>query len=74
MFAWLFVIEFVVLMILLTILMTYLFKKKKIVNQGASTPNFRSGVCILFLIVLIFSLSFPLRIMNDFLTMSKVYG
>ena len=65
-FAYLFVIEFVALLILLSFLTYKLMKKKRVMHRGESTPNFRSGVCILITIVVIFSLSFPLRILNDF--------
>ena len=69
-FASVFILEFTVLLILLSILTNRLMTKKRVFHHGASTPNFRSGVCILILIVLIFSLSFPLRILNDFFFIS----
>jgi len=65
-FATLFVTEFVILTTLIGFLTCFLIKKKRIIHKGASTPNFRSGICILVTIVLIFNLSYPFRVLNDY--------
>jgi len=69
-FASAFFVEFIVLIILLGLLTWFLVVKKRVVHQGASTPNFRNGVCTLVIIVLIFTLSFPFRILNDLLVIN----
>ena len=65
-FASMFMAEFALLMLSLAILTACLVKKKRKVHHGVSASNFRFSMCILVTIVLIFSLSFPFRVLNDF--------
>ena len=65
-FACSFIIEFVTLTALVGILSYCLTKKKRVIHKGASRSNFKKGMCILVTILLIFSFSYLLRVLNDF--------
>ena len=65
-FASSFIIEFLSLTILVVVLTYYLSKKKRVIHKGTSSSNFKRGICILVTILLIFSSSYLLRVLNDF--------
>ncbi len=65
-FACSFIIEFVTLTALVGLLTYFLSKKKRVIHKGASRRNFKKGMCILVTILLIFSSSYLLRVLNDF--------
>ena len=73
-FACLFVLEFAGISALVGILTHYLYKKKKVMHRGKSSKNFKRGICALVTIVLIFGLSFLIRVLNDFYVIDVSYA
>lgn len=65
MFAWLFALEFAGISAYVILLSVYLNKKKNIVHRGINSVNFTKGMCTLVSIVIIFALSFLVRVVND---------
>ena len=73
-FAGFFVFEFAGISTMVGILTHYLCKKNEVMHKGKSSKNFRRGICALVTIVLIFGLSFLIRVLNDFYVIDVSYA
>ena len=64
-FALLFCFEFIGITALVIVLAVHLTEKKNLIHRSRSNTSFRRGILILVTIVLIFGLSFLVRVAND---------